>query len=154
MRSVDGRRRVLIQTGMFDVADNADDCSPRVVIDRPLHPEPLPDRVFIRPVPARHRIVDNPNGHGFFVILFGEDSPSYQWDADSLKQIWGHNPIIYPSQRLIRCLLSFNIECPGKIDAAQGEGVYCACRIHSWKRIEFFRKALIKTASLWAEFPR
>ncbi len=65
MRSVDGRRRVLIQTGMFDVADNADDCSPRADIDRRLQPEPLPDRVFIRPALTRHRFVDNPDGRGF-----------------------------------------------------------------------------------------
>src|SRR5262245_19006825 len=118
MRSVDGRRRALIQTGVFDVADDANNCSPRADIDRRLHPEPLSDRVFIWPVPARHRLVDDPDRRGFLAILFSEDSPSLQWDADSAKEIRGHNPIIYSSQRLVSRLSPFNEKCPGKCSAA------------------------------------
>src|SRR5262245_39962612 len=89
MRFVDGWRRVLIQTGMFDIADNANNCRPRADTDRRLHPEPLPDRVFIGPVPARHGLVDDPDRRGFLTILFSEDSPSLQWDSDRTKEIRG-----------------------------------------------------------------
>src|SRR5262249_5868237 len=136
-----------------DVADDANDRSPWVVIDRPLHPEPLSDRVFIRPVSARHRFIDNSDGRRVLAILFGEDSSSLQWDANRLKQIRSHNPIVNSSQRLIGYLLPFNKECPGKFDAAQGESVYCACRIHSGKCFEFFRKLPIEARGLCAECP-
>src|SRR5262249_44642382 len=148
MRSVDGRGRVLIQAGVFDVADNADNCSPRADSNRRLHPKPLPDRVFIGPVPARHGLVDYPDWCGFLAIPFSEDSPSLQWDTNSAKEIPGHNPIIYSSQRRVRWLSSFNKEGPGKFAAAKRQSVNGARRFHSWERIELFCKLLIKSGPL------
>src|SRR5262245_15838768 len=148
MRSVDGRRRILIQAGMFDVADDADNRHPRHDTDRRLHPEPLPDRVFIGPVPARHCLVDDPDRHGFLTILFSEDSSSLQWDSERTKEIRGHNPIIYPPQRLVRWLSSFNKEGPAEFGAAKRESVNGACSLHTGKRIKLFYKLSIKYCAL------
>src|SRR5215510_14341190 len=121
MRAVEGRRRFLVQTGMFDVADNANNRSPGTDIDRRLHSKPLSDRVFVGPVPARHCLVDDSYWHGLLAILFSEGSPPRQWDADSAKEIRGHNPIIHSSLRFVRRLSSFNKKCPGKFVAAERE---------------------------------
>ena len=82
MRPVDGRLRFLVQRAFADVADDADDFVRPAPI--PENFDLLPDRVHVREILFRHRLVDQQHAR-FLHVAFVEQPAFQQRDAHRLE---------------------------------------------------------------------
>src|SRR5215469_11329612 len=109
-------RRILFQPLAARVSDNSDDGQP-VIIGSPLilTLKAFSQRVFLRPVPARHRLVDYRYERRISVVMLGEISTSQQRDAhrrevfsayrgpcQSAAVAWVHRSVLKSSQAVLR----------------------------------------------------
>src|SRR5262249_59433087 len=97
---VDVRRRLAVQTEVFDVSDHAHDLDRSRALIVVINAQARAERAPLWPVPAGEVLADERHGRGFGRLAPREFTPPDQWDLQSAKIARGDHAI-NPSMRFI-----------------------------------------------------
>src|SRR5215475_5054527 len=114
--------RFAFQPAVFDVADYADDLAPDGIAVSGLKSNAFADRVFVRPVFALHRFVNDRDGLRFHRVAVVEETTADDRNLHGRKITCGRGPAVAVWRRLsLRRNAPFDLETAARIVPAQGQ---------------------------------
>src|SRR5262245_21430363 len=144
-RYINLRSRFFAQSHMSDAFDHADDLRPDRLTIASADSYALANRVLIRPVPARHRFVDDHNRRRVAAVTFRENAAFQKLNALSLE-IAGTDAARAGGAMLAggRRRLPFDIEPHVLLHSAQGHRIDRARGLDAGEPAQTLKKLLEK----------
>src|SRR5262249_9078621 len=100
MRDVILDARFAFQAAVFDVTDDADNLAPDGIAVSGLKSNAFAHGLFVRPIFARHRFVNDRDGLRFHRVAVVEETPADDRDLHGRKIVGGRGPPVTMRRRL------------------------------------------------------